>query len=33
MFAALVLLGLSGIVIYTALGWLEAVLLRRRDGA
>ena len=33
MFAALVLLGLSGIVIYAALGWLEAALLRRRDGA
>ncbi len=33
MFAALVLLGLSGIVIYAALGWLETALLRRRDGA
>ena len=33
MFAALVLLGLSGIVIYAALGWLEAALLCRRNGA
>ncbi len=33
MFAALVLLGLSGIVIYAALGGLERLVLRRRDGA
>jgi len=33
MFAALMLLGLSGIVIYAALGWLEAALLRPRNGA
>jgi len=33
MFAALVLLGVSGILIYGALGLLEAFLLRRRDGA
>jgi NitT/TauT family transport system permease protein len=33
MFAALFLLGISGIVIYTALGLLERFLLRKRDGA
>jgi NitT/TauT family transport system permease protein len=33
MFAALFLLGISGIVIYAALGLLSAALLRRRDGA
>jgi NitT/TauT family transport system permease protein len=33
MFAALVLLGISGILIYAALGQLERFLLRRRDGA
>lgn len=33
MFAALVLLGISGIVIYAALGLLERLLLRNRDGA
>lgn len=31
MFAALVLLGISGIVIYAALGLLERLLLRKRD--
>jgi NitT/TauT family transport system permease protein len=33
MFAALVLLAVSGIVIYATLGQLERFLLRRRDGA
>jgi NitT/TauT family transport system permease protein len=33
MFAALVLLGISGIVIYAALGLLEHFLLRKRDTA
>lgn len=33
MFAALVLLAMSGIVIYAALGMLASALLRRRDGA
>ena len=33
MFAALFLLGISGIVIYAALGLLERFLLRKRDGA
>jgi NitT/TauT family transport system permease protein len=33
MFAALFLLGISGVVIYAALGLLSATLLRRRDGA
>ncbi len=33
MFAALVLLAISGIVIYAALGMLASALLRRRDGA
>jgi NitT/TauT family transport system permease protein len=33
MFAALCLLGISGILIYAALGLLSAALLRRRDGA
>jgi NitT/TauT family transport system permease protein len=32
MFAALLLLAVSGIVIYAALGLLERFLLRRRDG-
>ncbi|HQT46888.1 MAG: ABC transporter permease [Acidocella sp. 20-63-7] len=33
MFAALVLLGISGILIYAALGLLERLLLRSRNGA
>jgi NitT/TauT family transport system permease protein len=33
MFAALFLLAVSGIMIYAALGFLEKLLLRRRDGA
>jgi NitT/TauT family transport system permease protein len=33
MFAALVLLAITGIVIYAALGLLSRILLRRRDGA
>lgn len=33
MFAALFLLGISGILIYAALGLFEAFVLRRRDGA
>jgi len=33
MFAALVLLAITGIVIYAALGMLSTILLRKRDGA
>jgi NitT/TauT family transport system permease protein len=33
MFAALVLLAITGIVIYAALGLLSTILLRKRDGA